>query len=58
MKVLALALGLVLFCGCSFIIAKDQDISTYGINKEDAAKLTEEIQKQRPENLTNYEFLK
>jgi len=51
MKGLVFVLGMVLVCGCSFIIAENQDISTYGIKKDEASRLTEEIQRQRPENL-------
>ncbi len=47
---LLLLLALVLISGCSFIIAEDQDISTFGIKKEDASSLRQEIQRQRPEN--------
>jgi hypothetical protein len=49
MKGLIFALGVLLFCGCSFIVAEDQDISSFGINKEDASSLTQEIKRQRPE---------
>lgn len=49
MKVLVCGLGLLLFCGCSFIVAEDQDISSFGINKDEATSLTQEIKRQRPE---------
>ena len=49
MKGLAFALGLFLFCGCSFIVADDKDISTFGMNKDEATSLTQEIKRQRPE---------
>lgn len=51
MKGLVFVLGVLLLCGCSFIIAEDQDISTFGIKKDEATSLTREIQRQRPEDL-------
>ena len=56
MKGLVFALCMLLLCGCSFIIAKDQDISTYGIKREDASTLTQEIKRQRPEGLSGADF--
>ena len=56
MKGLVFALGMVLLCGCSFIVAEDQDISSFGIKKEDASSLTQEIKRQRPENLPEADF--
>ncbi len=50
MKGLVFVLGMLLVCGCSFIVAEDQDISSFGIKKDDAASLTQEIKRQRPEN--------
>lgn len=56
MKGLVFVLGMLLVCGCSFIIAEDQDISSFGIKKEDASSLTQEIKRQRPENPTEVEI--
>jgi hypothetical protein len=56
MKGLAFVLGILLFCGCSFIVAKDQDVSSFGIKKDEASSLTREIQRQRPEGLPGAEF--
>ncbi len=56
MKGIIFALSVLLFCGCSFIIAEDQDISTYGIKKDEASRLTQEIERQKPENLTGVNF--
>jgi|GEM_PF-5393836 len=50
MRGLVFALGMLLVSGCSFIIAEDKDISSFGINKEEASSLTQEIKRQRPEN--------
>ena len=49
MRVLAFVLGVLLFCGCSFIVADDKDISSFGIKKDEASSLTQEIKRQRPE---------
>jgi hypothetical protein len=56
MKGLVFALGMLLVCGCSFIVAEDQDISSFGIKKEDASTLTQEIKRQRPEDLSGADF--
>lgn len=56
MKGFVFVLGIVLFCGCSFIIAEDQDISSFGMKKEDASSLTQEIKRQRPENPTEIDL--
>ena len=56
MRGLLLVLSLALFCGCSFIVADDKDISSYGIKKDEASSLTREIQRQRPEGLPGGEF--
>lgn len=56
MRGLVCVLGMILLCGCSFIVAKDQDVSSFGIKKDEASALTREIQRQRPEDLPGADF--
>ncbi len=52
----AILLGMFLLSGCSFIIAEDQDISSFGMKKDEATSYTREIQRQRPENLPGSDY--
>ena len=56
MKGWVFAVGVLLLCGCSFIVAEDQDISSFGIKKDEAATLKKEIERQRPEGLSGVDI--
>jgi len=49
MKRVAFLLIIAMICGCSFVMTKDQDMKTIGITKDDASKLNEDIDTQRPD---------
>ena len=45
------------FCGCSFIMNENENMKTIGIRKDDATKLTDNIDKQRPDNLSEIKIM-
>ena len=49
MKRLAFLLIITMICGCSFIMGEDQGLKTVGISRDDATKLNQDIETQRPD---------
>lgn len=61
MKRLIFLLMLIFISGCSFIVMdviEEGNFKTFGIKKDDASKLTKEIERQKPKDLPEFYIMK
>ena len=49
MRRLVYLLIITLICGCSFIMSENEDLKTIGISRDNASKLNQDIETQRPD---------